>query len=393
MKANKLIFVPIITGLIFGYHLGVIGPAIPLIKMKLILGDWEIGHIVSLFIIGLIFGALATSKVLKYMSRQKALVVFSVFLILQSIYGYFAHSFYTILIYRFICGFITGVMATLGPMIAVENSGSTKRARLTSFFQMSIALGVGICFGLGLFFHTVQQVNILFFIASILGIAGVYCFSKLPSLKQPIQNSHYGFKTYKRSYLIALGLNFFQQASGINAITFFIQTLLSERLSSADGLVYLLPIILIIVSISSTLLMTTRIESTGRKPFLLIGALGMSLSMGVLGSFQLSVWAQFFTLIVFSACFAASFGPLTYLLSSEVFPDSLRAKGASLSFFTNCLTNYFISLIFLPLRHHLGASSMWFFFGAISLCAFVFVWKLVPETAHQKTQNIVKKLK
>jgi MFS family permease len=392
MRLPNFISVPILTGIMFGYHIGVIGPALPILKFHLNLSSWQCGHIVSVFIIGLILGALLTKPLLNRTSRKNALLFATTLIMIQAIIGYFSADFSWVLFYRLLSGIGSGLAATMGPLICVENAEAGARGKMTSLFQMFIVVGVALSYLLGYVFLDSCNTKFLFLIGAIPALIAWFNYIKFKNLKEPKHFTGYSFSQFKNSYLVALGVNFFQQASGINAITFFIQTLIKEEASSLDSYAYLLPLVFNAISLLSTFFLMKKVDLWGRKPFLLVGSLGMALCMAAISLNHASFIFEFIVLVLFIFFFGISFGPVTYLITNEVFPDSIRSSGASLSFFANCATNYIISLIFLPIRHLLGPSSMWAVFCFMSLLAFLFVWKKVPETAYLKTEDIVKKL-
>jgi MFS family permease len=390
MKANSLLCIPVFTGLFFGYHLGVIGPTLPILQKTLQLSHWQAAHLVSLFIAGLILGSLLLAPLLKKLNPVHTLIFVASLIGIQSCFGFYAHYFYQLLVYRLLTGTACGMAAVLGPMLCVANAPTAQRAKLTSYFQMCIALGVLISYSMGLIFF--EKVNVVFGLSVLIAFGAFYYFFKLKGLKKQDDVKGYFFKRYSKSYFIALGLNFFQQASGINAITFFIQTLLSEGLDRPQKNLYLLPIVVNLVSMCSTALMLKKVDTWGRKPFLILGTLGMGLCMLILSLGFLSFLTRFITLLIFTLCFSSSLGPLTYLMMNEVFHDKIRARAVSLAFVINCLTNYSISLIFLPLRHQFGPLFMWGVFAATNMVSLGFICRFIPETKGKKLDNFIKKI-
>jgi MFS family permease len=390
MKVNSLKAIPIFCGLLFGYQLGIIGPSLPLIQEKLILTNWQSAHMVSIFIVGLIFGAISTSFVLKYFIREKALIRVCAFFIVSALIGCFVSGYHGLLTYRLLSGIATGLIATLGPMIFVENADLEKRGPLACLFQICISLGVALSYSAGVGALALKEYRFIFLMAVLPAGLALFYFMRIKNLRHPKAQSDYGLKEHKKSYLVALGLNFFQQASGISAITFFIQTLLSGAHKMPTRSDYFLPILFQLIAVMSTLLVIKKINILGRKKLLIIGALGMFVSMGIISLGHLSMINTFFILLVYVMFFATSFGPVVYLVTNEVFPDNVRAQGASLSFFLNCATIYVISLIFLPLNQRFGPSFMYSLFSLLSLAALFFVWKMVSVGLDHKNKNYKK---
>lgn len=392
MKATKILPVPVITGLLFGFSMGLIGPILPCIQKTFFLSSWQKSHLVSFLILGLISGSLLVQPLLKRFDRNQTLKILLVYLSLTAFFGFVAKTYTNLLIYRFLNGSAAGALATLGPMIVVDNAFVTNRARLSFIFQLSIIVGVALSYLLGALVVTNGAFH------AIIGFQGLFaCMTAfisyfLPKFANPTPPQRLLLTNHKKSFIAACGLNFFQQACGINAITFFIQTLLLKNNQLSVQQLFLLPLVFNFVSFSTTGLVFLKISKLKRKPLLVIGALGMSLAMAMLALNHGHFRTEFFIYLSYMIFFALSFGPLVYLIGNEVFDDRIRAVGASWAFFTNCATNYLISLIFLPLRDIMGPWFMWSLFSIFSALAAYFVWKKVPETKGLTTDEIVKKL-
>src|SRR5207302_6869769 len=127
------------------------------------------------------------------------------------------------------------------------------------------------------------------------------------------------------------------------------------------------------------------VDRLGRRILLLGGSILMALALVMLGFiFALHTshigGLTLIALIIYILAFALSFGPVFWLMSAEIFPTRLRAAGASISSFANWVANLLVSITFLSLVGALGAPATFWLYAFFGVLAFIFCWRLVPET-------------
>jgi len=196
---------------------------------------------------------------------------------------------------------------------------------------------------------------------------------------------------------IGIMLSVFQQFVGINVVLYYAGNIF--RNMGADTNSSLLQTIIVgIINLLFTVVAIFTVDKVGRKPLMVIGALGMGVSMLALGfifySNNLGVIALV-CMLVYVASFAVSWGPVTWVLLSEIFPNSVRGA-MSIAVAAQWIANWIVSLTFPMLNdnqwltgqfHH--GFSYWIY-GAMSVLAAVFVWKFVPETKGKSLESIEK---
>jgi len=392
MNLKLLYLFAILSGILLGYHLGIIGPALPILKAQYGFNVWELAHIVSSFLIGLIAGSLISSQLTDRIGRKKALLLWAFIFCVSSLIGYQAKTFLSLLTYRFLSGIAAGMIGATVPLVMVENAQVEQRGKLTCVFQIFIASGVGISSLAGYLFLDSQNVRSMFLFPIIFSSIAIVLFSRYILVLTRNLKMGLHLKTYKKSYLVALGLNFFQQAVGINAVTFFAQSFLSTYHTGNVKTAYSLVLIMNALSVLGTVLSFLLIRRFGRTFFLKKGALGMAFGMGMLAFSKISPLLAVLGLSVFIFSFGFSFGPMVYLVMGEVFPDFLRAHGVGFAFLCNSLTNYIVSLTFLSAEKAFGISSIWTFFAGVCLAAWAFVRYKVPETKDKSIDTIIKEM-
>ncbi|KAI7158215.1 general substrate transporter [Hortaea werneckii] len=188
---------------------------------------------------------------------------------------------------------------------------------------------------------------------------------------------------------VGIGIMFFQQFIGINALIYYSPTLFKTM-----GLDYNMQLIMSgVVNICQLVGVTSSIwtmDAFGRRPLLLSGSMVMFLSHLIIavlvGKFSNNWpahrpegWASVAMLLVYMVAFGTSWGPVPWAMPSEIFPSSLRAKGVALSTCSNWLNNFIIGLITPPLVENTGFGA-YTFFAVFCLLSFVWTYFFVPET-------------
>ncbi len=197
--------------------------------------------------------------------------------------------------------------------------------------------------------------------------------------------------------VIGIFLSVFQQFVGINVVLYYASSIFANMGSSTDTSL-LQTIIVGAVNLIFTVLAIFTVDRFGRKPLQIIGALGMAASMICLGfSFyfgNLGMIALVF-MLAYTAFFAMSWGPVTWVLLSEIFPNSIRGA-MSIAVAAQWIANLVISWTFpildgnpwLTSTFHKGFA--YWIYGVMGILAAVFVWKLVPETKGKTLEDMEK---
>src|SRR5574344_389107 len=195
---------------------------------------------------------------------------------------------------------------------------------------------------------------------------------------------------------IGIMLSVFQQAVGINAVLYYAPRIFQD-MGMANPMMQ--TVIMGIINISFTLIAIFTVEKWGRKPLLITGSLGMGIgAIGVAASFGSSYHIVTMVSIMFySAAFMMSWGPICWVLISEIFPNTIRGKAVAIAVAFQWIFNWIVSSTFVPMFNmHLGDNAnfghvfTYGLYGAICLIAALFVWKLVPETKGKTLEDMNK---
>jgi SP family xylose:H+ symportor-like MFS transporter len=196
--------------------------------------------------------------------------------------------------------------------------------------------------------------------------------------------------------IIGILLSVFQQFVGINVVLYYAPEIFKKINPGTDGAL-LLTIIVGIVNFLFTIIAIKTVDKHGRKPLMIIGALGMAIAMISLGFVFLAESTGYLALICmmfYVASFALSWGPVTWVLLSEIFPNKIRGKAMAVAVAAQWISNYLVSLTFPMmddnsyLTEQFNHGFAYWIYGIMSLLAMFFVMKFVPETKEKTLEEM-----
>ena len=196
---------------------------------------------------------------------------------------------------------------------------------------------------------------------------------------------------------VGIMLSVFQQAVGINAVLYYAPRIFGDMGMENPMVV---TVFMGVINILFTLVAIFTVEKLGRKPLLIWGSIGMAIgAFGVATTFghagmELVTAAS---IMVYSASFMFSWGPITWVLIAEIFPNTIRGAAVAIAVAFQWIFNFIVSSTFVPMFNmHLVEGDdfgHWFtygLYGIICLLAALFVWKLVPETKGKTLEDMTK---
>ncbi len=202
----------------------------------------------------------------------------------------------------------------------------------------------------------------------------------------------YGFMVI----FVGVMLSVFQQAVGINAVLYYAPRIF-ESMNMGNPMVQ--TVIMGVVNISFTLVAVFTVEKLGRKPLLIWGSIGMAIgATGVALSNVVAVApiVPVVSIMVYSASFMFSWGPICWVLISEIFPNTIRSQAVAIAVAFQWIFNFIVSSTFVPMYNmslgnmgdRFGHFFVYALYGAICVAAAVFVYKLVPETKGKTLEDM-----
>ncbi len=196
--------------------------------------------------------------------------------------------------------------------------------------------------------------------------------------------------------VIGIMLSVFQQFVGINVVLYYAPEIF--RNAGADtGASLLQTIVVGAINLTFTILAIKTVDHWGRRPLQIAGALGMGFSMLALGltfaTHHVGVASLFF-MLTYTGSFAFSWGPVTWVLLAEIFPNKIRGAAMSIAVAAQWIANFLVSQTFPVLNDnswltaHFNHGFSYWIYGVVSFAAALFVWKLVPETKGHTLESI-----
>ena len=190
--------------------------------------------------------------------------------------------------------------------------------------------------------------------------------------------------------VIGILLSVFQQAIGINAVLYYAPRIFENAGAEGGGMMQ--TVIMGIVNIVFTLVAIFTVDRFGRKPLLIIGSIGMAVgafAVAMCDSMGIKGIVPVLSVIVYAAFFMMSWGPICWVLISEIFPNTIRGKAVAIAVAFQWIFNYIISSTF-PALYDFSPMFAYSLYGIICVAAAFFVWRWVPETKGKTLEDMSK---
>ncbi|MEJ8840923.1 sugar porter family MFS transporter [Lacibacter sp. H375] len=421
-----------IGGFLFGFDTAVISGAEQSIQKYWGLTTVEHGLTVSIALIGTIIGAIFGAIPSDRLGRKKTLILIAVLYLLSSIGTALATDWWVFLVFRFMGGLGVGASSVTAPIYISEISPAEKRGQLVGMFQFNVVLGIVVSYlsnyiiGLSgeqswrLMLGIQAIPSALFLIllrfvpesprwlilkkgenAKALEIFKLINPASADKIVQDItlgnnvndalQSEPLFSKKYRTPVMLAMLFAIFNQVSGINAIIYYAPRIF-EMTGLGTGSSLLSTIGLGVINFIFTLLAMNFIDKVGRKTLMMIGSLGLILTLGLVSySFYMQNFSGILVplfLFTYIAFFAFSQGAVIWVFISEIFPNQVRAKGQTLGSTTHWVMAAAIAFSFPYLAEKAGGGNTFLFFCVMMCIQLVFVWKVMPETKGKSLEQI-----
>ena len=455
-----IVLVAVLGGLLFGYDTAVISGAEKGLqaffqgaKDFTYTDAWH-GFTTSSALIGCVIGALLSGLLASRLGRKKSLFVAGILFLLSALGSYCPEFLFftkgeatkSLLLafngYRILGGIGVGLASALCPMYIAEVSPASKRGTLVSWNQFAIIFGQLVVYFVNFLIirshvndpAVVEWTNAIgwrvMFVSEAVP-AGIFALLILLVPETPrylalngqdekaltVLSNINGYARAKEilaeikatavekteklfTYgilvvFIGCMLSVFQQVIGINAVLYFAPRIF-ESMGVSNNMLF--TVIMGVINITFTLVAVFSVEKIGRKPLLITGSLGMAIgALGVALSNVVDLGIlPVICIMIYSASFMFSWGPICWVYISEIFPNTIRSQATAIAVAFQWIFNFIVSSTFVPMYNMklgaMGESFGHFFayalYGVVCIVAAIFVWKIVPETKGKTLEDM-----
>ncbi|MFT4199764.1 sugar porter family MFS transporter [Gordonia sp. (in: high G+C Gram-positive bacteria)] len=463
--AIRIASVAALGGLLFGYETSVINGATKAIEHGFDVRPAPLGFAVASSLIGAAAGALTAGRIADRIGRLKVMKIAALLFFISAIgcalspesWGMGGLAFFVA--FRVIGGFAVGVASVIAPAYIAETAPARLRGRLGSLQQLAIVVGIFLSFLVNLVLQNLAggaektlwlgmpAWRWMFLAMAIPAVVyGLLSYTipesprylisqhRIPEARKVLEmllgekNLDITINRIRSSMAretkpswrdlkapagkvypivwIGLLLSVFQQLVGINVV-FYYSNVVWESAGFDESQAFLTSTITSVINIATTLVAIALVDRVGRKPLLLAGSIGMTVSLvtlaftfhhltdklDALGHHVLNDngdavqtlpggWATV-ALIAFNAFvvfFGMSWGPVVWVLLGEMFPNRIRAAALSLAAAGQWAANWVITQTFPVIKDSVGLTFGYALYATFALLSFLFVARFVPET-------------
>jgi len=421
-------------GLLFGFDTGVISGAILFVKEQFSLSTMMEEFVVSAVLIGAVIGAVIGGALTGRFGRRRLIIIAGIIFTVSSISTAIAQTVAVLIAGRIIVGIAIGIASFISPLYIAELVPAKVRGSLVAVNMFAITTGIVVAYGVDYALSGIQGWRYMFGVAVIPSIILAFAMWRLPDSPRwlvsrskveqarlvlqrvrtvsdvspeisEIQQSLAEQKgsgvielfrpSLRMPLIVGVGLAIFQQITGINTVIYYAPTIFEFASFETAGSAILAGAGLGMLMLFMHVLAIYLMDRVGRRPLLLIGVAGQIVGMAVLGAaFQFQQLSGFIGYIaigglaIFVACFAFGLGPVFWLMISEIYPLKVRGAAMSVATVANWGMNLAIAVTFLTLLGVLGRTETFWLYGAIAVAAWVFFYRLVPETKGKSLEQI-----
>jgi SP family sugar:H+ symporter-like MFS transporter len=441
-------------GFLFGFDTAVINGAVSAIQRQFQASAFALGFAVSAALIGSAVGAWYAGGIADRIGRVRTMVLAAALFTIQSIGAGLATGLIDLSFWRFLGGVGVGIASVVAPAYIAEVAPAHLRGRLGSLQQLAIVTGIFLALlsdfaiaqiagGSGsVFFVGGEAWRWMFFVEVVPAVVyGLFALlipesprylvargreteaasvlreilgsaararDKVAEIRQTVLSERHPRLGDLRGPVLGLApivwigiiLSVFQQFVGINVI-FYYSSVLWQAVGFSESDSLTITVITSVTNIATTLVAIALVDKIGRKPLLLVGSVGMTVTLGLLafvfgtahivaGKPQLTGIAGPVALVaanLFVVFFGCSWGPVVWVLLGEMFPNRIRAIALSVAASAQWIANFVVSTTFPPLKD-LSLGLAYGLYTTAALLSIFFVLFLVPEPKGKELEQM-----
>lgn len=430
-------------GLLFGYDTAVINGAIGPLREHFALSPGMEGWTTSCALIGCFLGAALAGVLSDRFGRRNILILSAVLFLVSAIGTAVPKTLLTFIIYRIVGGVGVGAASMTSPMYIAEISPARIRGRMVSVNQLAIVTGISAVYFVNYFIalsgdsawnvqlgwrwmFASEALPALLLLVLLLFVpesprwltkqgrggealdilarvdGNAFARREMVEIKDALtQESSSILQLLQPRMRVALAIGLvlavLQQVTGINVFLYYGTEIFKSVAGSNVNVAMLQTVLLGVVNLVFTLIAIWTVDRLGRKPLMIVGAAGMGLAMFALGSAayldRIGAWLLL-VVLVYTACFALSVGPVTWVILSEIFPTKIRGRAMAIATGALWLANSIVSWTFPMMDRNAWLVEnfrhgfpFWLYGGfCVVLVAFM-IW-VVPETKGKTLEEI-----
>ncbi|WAA65618.1 sugar porter family MFS transporter [Microbacterium oxydans] len=425
------------VGIIYGYDSSNIGGAMLYLAddFGLTLGEQQL--VTTTVVVGEILGAVLGGSLANRVGRKPAMVLVAAAFALFSLLSGLAPTLLVLVVARFLLGVTIGVSVVVVPVFVAESAPTRSRGAFLVMYQVATVVGIILGYLIAMALAPTESWRWMLGLAAVPGIIITGVLLRLPDtahwylMKGRVADARRTLarlegtsidieaeiaaitaaqstgrrarwtdmlrRPYVRATVFVVGLGFFVQITGINAIVYYSPRIF-EAMGFTDDIVKLgLSALVQVAGLLAVFVALLVIDRLGRRPVLLIG-IGTMIAANILlvfvflaggGEFSgMLVALGFVGLVLFTAGFTFGFGSLVWVYAGEAMPAHLRSLGASTMLTSDLVANVIVGAVFLSMLTQLGGAGTFVVFGLLAAAAFVFVVWLAPETKGRPLDDI-----
>ncbi len=431
-------------GFLFGFDTAVISGGINFLREQFHLSAAMEGWLMSSALLGCMGGAAIAGWLADRYGRKKLLYLSSWLFIVSAIYCALANTPFHLVWARIIGGVGVGFAAMVAPMFISEMAPAHLRGRLVSLYQLSITLGIlcsylsnawllkistGEPFNNWMDLYFIDEVwramlgsnmvpAILFFLFLLLvpesprwlfskdqpaealkiltRINGIQkaqeeasAISESVSKKEGTLRELFSPR-YRLALVIGIVLPFLSQLAGITTVMYYAPAIFEKAGFQTDSAMGTAAVIGFFNMIF-TVVAIWKIDIWGRKPLLIAGFSGLSISLFLIGYFFMNNQSEYLLVagfIFYIAVFAASLGPGVWVVIAEIYPTAVRGRAMSIATLSLFFGSTFVTQTYPVLRDAIGIGPTFMLYGLIMIPSVLFVIKYIPETKGKTLEEI-----
>ena len=481
-------------GFLLGFDSAVISGAVKGITIYFEMTEWMLGFSVGCVVFGAMAGNLLAGPLADRFGRKNILIIVAALFTMSATWSAMATGYTEFIIARIIGGIGIGGAILIAPIYIAEIAPPKLRGSLVSFNQLNIVIGISVAYFSNYFLVDMEGESWRWMLGVEAIPAAIYFLSLWTVPRSPrwliqklnkieiarkilmkIGGENYAEVTiqeiqrgvakkekkgrladifqskYATIMIIALGIAFFQQITGINAVFYYAPTIFEQAGGSTDSS-FLQAIVVGLTNLVFTLVAIWLIDKLGRKPLLLIGTTFMTIALlmatfafnsatydfnettlakvtdlevkmalttlkgnsydgqavlfeaveeplneeqflvfkrnEITNFIQINATLVLIAILLYVASFAISLGPVMWTLISEVFPSKIKGIAISVVGFFNSLVSFSVTQVFPWELSNLGPTVTFALYAVLSLCAVVFVYKFVIETKGKTLEEV-----